>query len=147
MQIALILVSFENVAYAFYTHQKMFCLPPRWTKVGAVTYLSALFIITCFKLSWVISFFATGTPWFTGQLPHIIDRLWMVLAAVLPVFFAINGVRTEPEMCVTVVNRPRVNNVRREENKHDAAPFPIINCADVEGRSPLRDSTTNNFHV
>ena len=150
MQFALILIAFENVAYAFYTHQRVFCLPPRWTKVGAVTYLTTLILITCFKLSWAISFFATGTPWFTGQLPHIVDRLWMVLAAVLPFFFAINGMCTEPEMCVTIVNRPRLDKVDREESNHDVKSFPITTNHDdgeMEVRSAPWDVPTNNVDV
>lgn len=147
MQIALILIAIENAGYTFYTHQKMFCLSPRWTKVGAGTYLGTLIIITGFKLSWAISFFATGTPWFTGELPHIIDRLWMFLAAVLPLFFAINGMRTEPKMRLTVVNMPRVNNMGREESNHDFAQFPILHDEEVEVRSPLQDGTTNNLTI
>ena len=126
MQIALLLVAFENVAYAFYTHQSMFGLPPRWTKVGAVTYLFLLTLITCFKLSWAITLFATGTPWATGTMARTVDRAWMALVAVMPMIFAIYQMRTEPELVVTVVNRPKVRNAESTEEKdHEVQSIPL----------------------
>lgn len=126
MQFALILIAFENLLYAFYTNQRIFRMSPRMTKIVSVIYLSSLLIITCFKISWAMSIFATGSPWVGAPWPHIFDRMWMLLAAVLPVFFSINGMRTEPDMEIIVVNKPVVvddvskrTDTRDEESTHD----------------------------
>lgn len=109
MQVALILVAFENVVYLFYTNQRIFGMPPGVSKKAAILYLSSLIVVTVLKVSWAISLFANGTPWIGAPWPHIFDRFWMVLAAVLPIFFAINGMRTEPEMEIILRNKPRVH--------------------------------------
>lgn len=121
MQIALILIAFENIAYAFYTQQSVFRMSPSLTRKVAMLYLTSLFMITCFKLSWAFSFFATGTPWFGSPWPHIIDRIWLVMAAILPLFFAINGMRTEPDMIVSISQRSKANrsNVVHHEQEED----------------------------
>lgn len=109
MQFALILIAFENAVYAFYTDQRVFGLSTNMTKKAVLLYLACLLITTCLKVSWALSIFATGSPWFGAPWPHIIDRMWMVLAAVLPLFFAINGMRTEPDMEIIIVNKLRVD--------------------------------------
>ena len=77
MQVVLILIAFENTAYAFYTDQRVFGMSPSVTKVAAILYVACLVIITCFKISWALSIFARGKPWF-GAHGHIlfIGRGW-----------------------------------------------------------------------
>ncbi len=120
MQLALILVAFENVLQVLYTtDRRIFKMSPKVTNIGAVVYLTLLVLVTVFKISWCLSLFATGKGWIPDPWPHVFDRFWMVLAAILPILFAIDGMRTELDFEITFANKPRdpTNNLPNNVDK------------------------------
>ena len=123
MQVALILIAFENVAYIYYSDQRVFRMSPYMTKIAAAVYLVSLTVFTVLKVSWAISLFATGTGWLPAPGPGIVDRLWMVLAAFFPMLFAVDGMRTEPDMHIIIENIARgqkaENGQDDDDNFHD----------------------------
>jgi len=104
MQFGLILIAFENVFYIWYTGGTMWCFSVDMTKYMSVAYMVLLTFCTCFKISWASSIFIWGEPWVSEPWPAIADRTWMVLAALFPLFFALNGTKTEPPMTITIKN-------------------------------------------
>jgi len=104
MQFALILIAFEDIVYIFYKEIPMWPMSVKTTKNMSVLYLVLLIIVTALKISWASSIFVSGIPWFVDPWPHILDRVWLVLAAVMPFLFAIHGVKNEPPMVITVLN-------------------------------------------
>jgi uncharacterized protein YacL len=106
MQFALILIAVENVVYIVYNKKTMLSMSVETTKVMAIVYVVVLAVITGLKISWASSIFITGTPWIGAPWPHIFDRVWMLLAAVMPVFFSLYGMKTEPDMVISIVNQP-----------------------------------------
>lgn len=104
MQFALILIAFENVVYIFLKGNTMFGMSVETTKKMARAYLIALLLVTCLKISWATSIFVTGTPWITGAWPHLFDRLWMLLAAFMPLLFSSYAIKHEKPMTISVVN-------------------------------------------
>ena len=104
LQFALVLIAFENVAYMIITEKDMWGMSVETTKKAAIAYLVILFVVTCLKISWASSIFIFGSPWIDEPWPHIFDRFWMLLAAVMPLFFAQWGMRNEPDMVITIVN-------------------------------------------
>ena len=107
MQFALILIAFENVSYLIYNEKDMWGMSSSMTKKMGIVYLALLAAVTFLKISWASSIFIFGTPWISAPWPHISDRVWMLLVAVMPVFFSLYGQRTEPNMVLTIANEPR----------------------------------------
>lgn len=107
MQIALILIAFENVSYIIYNEKSMLGMTPELTRSAAIAYLVTLATVTVLKISWASSLFIFGTPWIGAPWPHIFDRVWMLLVALMPVFFSLYGMRTEPDMVITIVNQEK----------------------------------------
>lgn len=107
MQFALILIALENVAYIVYKQKSMLGMPVGTTKNLSYVYLLTLTVITALKISWASSIFIYGTPWIGAPWPHIFDRVWMLLAALMPVFFSIYGISTEPYMVISLINQPK----------------------------------------
>ena len=107
MQVALILVAFENVSYLIYKEKSMWGMTAAITKIASIVYLTLVLLVTVLKISWASSIFISGTPWFGEPWPHIFDRTWLLLVAVMPIFFAAHGMRTEPDMVISIVNQPR----------------------------------------
>merc|ERR1739844_198668 len=104
MQIALILIAFENVMQVYVNEKEMFGLSVDISKTLATVYLVTLALVTVFKISWASSLFMYGTPWIGAPWPHIADRLWMLLVAFLPLVFSAYYSRTESPMIISVVN-------------------------------------------
>ena len=106
LQWGLVLIAFENVLYLTYRKQGMWSFSNETTIKLAYAYLVGLAASTAFKFIWSASIFAseTGTPVFPNSVAQVVDRVWMFLAAVLPVFFALNGMKKDPTMVITIVN-------------------------------------------
>lgn len=106
LQWGLVLIAFENVLYLTYRKQGMWSFSNETTIKLAYAYLVGLAASTAFKFIWSASIFAseTGTPVFPNSVASVVDRVWMLLAAVLPVFFALNGMKKDPTMVITIVN-------------------------------------------
>lgn len=107
MQFALILIAFENVMYVYYTDKSMFGMSEDMTKNAAVAYLVTLALVTAFKISWASSIFIYGTPWVGAPWPGIADRVWMLLAAFMPLLFSTHAMKTEDPMTVSIMSVPR----------------------------------------
>lgn len=107
MQFALILIAFENVSYLVYNEKEMWGMSVSVTKIMGIVYLVLLAAVTVLKISWASSIFIFGTPWISAPWPHIFDRTWMLLVALMPIFFSLYGQRTEPTMVVTIANEPK----------------------------------------
>ena len=107
MQFALVLIAFENAAYIIIKGKDMWGMSVETTKKAAIAYLVLLFVVTCLKISWASSIFIYGTPWITDPWPKTFDRFWMLLAAVMPLFFAQWGMRTEPDMVISITNEEK----------------------------------------
>lgn len=107
MQFALILIAFENVTYLIYKEKEMWGMSSDVTKKAAIAYLITLATVTFLKISWASSIFIFGTPWFDAPWPHIFDRTWMFLVAIMPLFFSLYGMRTEPDMVITIANQEK----------------------------------------
>lgn len=104
LQLGLVLIAFENVLYLTYRQQSMWCFSPEMTVKMGYVYIVCLFTLTVLKISWAGSIFATGTPWIPNELAGMFDKAWMVLAALMPVFFSYNGMQRDPPMIITIVN-------------------------------------------
>lgn len=107
MQFALILIAFENVAYAYYTDKEIFGMSASLSKILAAVYLVILALVTVLKISWASSIFIYGTPWIDAPWPHIFDRTWMLLVAFLPLPLSWHYSKTERPMVITVTNAPK----------------------------------------
>jgi len=106
LQWGLVLVAFENVLYLTYRKQGMWCFSPESTVKLAYLYLTLLASLTALKFIWSASIFAseTSTPIIPNSVARYFDRGWMILAAVCPIFFALNGMKKDPPMVITIVN-------------------------------------------
>ena len=109
-QLALIMVSFENILFIMKTNVVYPRLGPYWTKFCCVLYL-CLFIPNTFFQMW----FAFGIFWgfdtlnVHGDNPNpmhqlmimLVDRMWMILVGMLPLWFAQVGRKTQAHIRVT----------------------------------------------
>lgn len=104
LQLGLVLIAFENVLYLTYRQQSMLCFSPEMTVKMGYLYTVCLLILTLLKISWAGSIFAFGTPWIPNSIAGLFDKGWMLLAAVMPLFFSYDGMQKDPPMIITIVN-------------------------------------------
>ena len=102
MQFALVLIAVDNVLQIMYTGQRVMNLSPRVSVKVGFTYCIVVAIVTGLKISWASSIFITGTPWIDAPWPHIFDRTWMLLVAVMPLVFSYYGIKFNPVMQISI---------------------------------------------
>jgi len=106
LQFGLVLIAFENVLYLTYREQGMWSFSPSATVKLGYVYIVLLAGFTAVKVVWSGSIFAspTGEPIIPNSVAKYFDKGWMLLAAILPVFFALNGMKKDPPMIISIVN-------------------------------------------
>lgn len=104
LQFGLVLIAFENVLYLTYRQQGMWGFSPASTVKLGYLYMVTLACATVLKIIWAGSIFAVGSPIIPNAVAKQVDRAWMLLAAVLPLFFAMNGMKKDPPMVITLFN-------------------------------------------
>jgi len=110
LQLALILVAFENIMFIFATGIYFPRLGRKWTLILARTYLITFIILSSFQM-----WFAFGLFWgyktldVQGDNPNpthlfiiwLDDRLWMVVVGLMPFWFAQVGRKNQSHIRVT----------------------------------------------
>lgn len=110
VQGALILVAFENILYINLTNISYPLLGLRWTKILSWVYLCFFIPNTIFQMWFAFSIF-----WYdpildvSGPNPnpvhiwiiYLVDRMWLILVGIMPLFFAQIGRKTQAFMRVT----------------------------------------------
>ena len=95
MKVALILVGFENLSYLINKEKSVWGMTAIITKIASI---DTNHFGDCIEdLLDIVDF----------HFWDAIDRIWMILVLVMPIFFAAHGMRTEPGMVVSIVNQPR----------------------------------------
>jgi hypothetical protein len=114
LQIVLVLVSIQNGVYNYIRGQVFPCLrkypvekSKRWTAALTLMYVSVMIVVTLAKLIIALTLFA-GSPLIDTKSPagakvaYGFDVLWMLVAAVMPIPFAIMERMSEPAIKVTL---------------------------------------------
>jgi hypothetical protein len=107
LQVVLVLVALENVMLANARKEDYFHLGRKATRVLSWTYYFILTPATLLKIAFAIGFLIKK-PLINIHDPiqvifiRSLDRTWLVLAAVLPFFFAIYQYRTEPHLKIRI---------------------------------------------
>eukprot|EP00574_Skeletonema_japonicum_P013789 CAMPEP_0201713642 /NCGR_PEP_ID=MMETSP0593-20130828/407_1 /ASSEMBLY_ACC=CAM_ASM_000672 /TAXON_ID=267983 /ORGANISM="Skeletonema japonicum, Strain CCMP2506" /LENGTH=290 /DNA_ID=CAMNT_0048202817 /DNA_START=86 /DNA_END=958 /DNA_ORIENTATION=+ len=104
LQAGLVLIALENVYYLTYRKQSFWCFSQEMTMNLAYSYLVLLTTITVIKMIWTISILASGTSIVPSSIADVANTGWILFAAVLPVFFALDQMEKDPPMVVTIVN-------------------------------------------
>jgi len=101
MQLALILVALENVLFISLTGVKYPLLGKQGTRIASWIYFAVVMPLTLFKI-YVAYTALTGNKidnfMVIGQL---VDKIWMLLIAFMPILFAQIGRKTEPHVKIT----------------------------------------------
>jgi len=108
MQFCLILVAFQNVFYILATRVSYPYLGERGTAIGSYFYLACIVYVTFFKIYSCVIILSNhdhtkpvlSATWF--RLFHPADRIWMLLVALMPLYFTQIARRTEPYIKVTL---------------------------------------------
>jgi hypothetical protein len=107
LQIFLLLVALENVMLANCRKEDYFRLGHKATKALSWTYYFILAPATIMKIVFTIAFLVKK-PLLDIHDPlqvlfiRTLDRIWLVLAAVLPLFFSIYQYKTEPHLKIKI---------------------------------------------
>lgn len=107
LQVFLLLVAIENVMLANCRKEDYFHLGRKATKILSWTYYFILAPATILKIALTIGFLIKK-PLLDIHDPlqalffRTLDRIWLFLAAVLPLFFSIYQYKTEPHLKVTI---------------------------------------------
>mmetsp|Transcript_8951 Transcript_8951/g.26773 ORF Transcript_8951/g.26773 Transcript_8951/m.26773 type:complete len:187 (-) Transcript_8951:107-667(-) len=106
LQVGLVFIAFENVLYLTYRKQSFWCFSQEMTVKLSYSYLALLITFTVIKMIWTISALAAGTPntIISQTVSDFTNTGWMLCAAVLPIFFALEQMKKDPPMVVTIVN-------------------------------------------
>jgi len=106
LQLGLVFIAFENVLYLTSRKQRFWCFSHEMTVKLSHSYLVSLTIITFIKMFWTISALAAGTPntIISKSVSELANFGWMLCAAILPIFFALEQMNKDPPMVVTIVN-------------------------------------------
>lgn len=129
LQVALILIAIENTLYVIASEKSYRFVGggPERTKKLAMLYLFCLLIISSIKVSATTYLVVTGTgaEWtrkptaIKGVVPGLlVDWIWMLFNAVLPVMISIIRQREEPSMtCLFYYEANEVKNAEDEEEE------------------------------
>lgn len=120
LQLALIVICLENFIGGFLWGKatgkwwKLPYLTVTQTTVVAGLYVALLVTVTIIKLTLVISIFANNpvvdsTTDSGAAFSHAMDRMWLLLAAVCPLFIALHLRRTEPSIEITIRKLPPIS--------------------------------------
>lgn len=107
LQIALILVALQNVLYVNVLGYHLPCVGRKGTKILSWFYFIVFVPITGYKIAYSISMLM-GRPFIDVSIPaqvsivYCVDKLWMLLAAIMPVFFAQWQKRKEPPLRIRI---------------------------------------------
>ena len=106
LQVGLVFIAFENVLYLTFRKQSFWCFSQEMTVKLAYSYLALLTLFTAIKMIWTISALAAGTPntIISQTVSDFTNTAWMIFAAVLPIFLALEQMKKDPPMVVTIVN-------------------------------------------
>eukprot|EP00573_Skeletonema_grethae_P001703 CAMPEP_0201687706 /NCGR_PEP_ID=MMETSP0578-20130828/1643_1 /ASSEMBLY_ACC=CAM_ASM_000663 /TAXON_ID=267565 /ORGANISM="Skeletonema grethea, Strain CCMP 1804" /LENGTH=236 /DNA_ID=CAMNT_0048171877 /DNA_START=194 /DNA_END=904 /DNA_ORIENTATION=+ len=106
LQVGLVFIAFENVIYLTYRKQSFWCFSRETTVKLAYLYLVLLTTFTVIKMFWTIRALSIGIPNTLIPFPvsEFTNKAWLLFAAVLPIFFALEQMKKDPPMVVTLVN-------------------------------------------
>lgn len=116
LQVGLCLVALENVLFLNATQVSYEWLGGRRnTKIASWTYLIVASVTTFFKMFFTTYNILTRTrfPGVTPALTKAIDHFWMLLIAVMPIWFARIHIKKEPALSFTV-------DYVKKDNENDA---------------------------
>jgi len=101
LQLALILVALENVLFINLTGVEYPWLGAKGTKIASWLYLIVVAPLTLFKI-YVATMALLGMKIDSFEtIGRIVDNVWMLLVALMPIFFAQIGRKTEAHLKIT----------------------------------------------